>query len=322
MTNESDLKPFENGDILAAATILNNPDDDHAGDGRIIQYDSNLNVKGTLWTKDTTHLVQGLKFDKANNLWAFDSQNYSVIKVAPTGEQIDQINFGDRSFSNVCFCWDALYLGEHLVGDESNNKALEGPRKLGTVLPFMPETQRYGDGNLYRFSYSGDLLETYETETHGGMPGFLGITASTMDEHESKVVYISELGNRIFQYDIINNQQMDDLITYEADSGNMVIAISYAPNGDFYSIKANFGSGFALCKHDLESGEIIDEKILPGPGWASLCLSSDGQHAFLGNFFNGQIGKFSIESGEMIASAETSVERSLAGIAEFNLLVF
>ena len=46
MTNESDLKPFENGDILAAATILNNPDDDHAGDGRIIQYDSNLNVKG------------------------------------------------------------------------------------------------------------------------------------------------------------------------------------------------------------------------------------------------------------------------------------
>ena len=319
MTNESDLKPFENGDILAAATLLNNPDDDHAGDGRIIQYDSNLNVKGTLWTKDTTHLVQGLKFDKANNLWAFDSQNYSVIKVAPTGEQIDQINFGDRSFSNVCFSDSGnLYLGEHLVGDESNNKALEGPRKLGTVLPFLPETQRYGDGNLYKFSSEGDLLETYETETHGGMPGFLGITASTMDAEESKVVYISELGNRIFQYDIINNQQMDDLITYEADSGNMVIAISYAPNGDFYSIKANFGSGFALCKHDLESGEIIDEKILPGPGWASLCLSSDGQHAFLGNFFNGQIGKFSIESGEMIASAETSVERSLAGIAEFN----
>ena len=182
----------------------------------------------------------------------------------------------------------------------------------------MPDTQRYGDGNLYKFSSEGDLLETYQTETHGGMPGFLGITASTMDAEESKVVYISELGNRIFQYDIINNQQMDDLITYEADSGNMVIAISYAPNGDFYSIKANFGSGFALCKHDLESGEIIDEKILPGPGWASLCLSSDGQHAFLGNFFNGQIGKFSIESGEIIASAETSVERSLAGLAEFN----
>ena len=68
------------------------------------------------------------------------------------------------------------------------------------------------------------------------MPGFLGITASAMDADESKVVYISELGNRIFQYDIINKQQMDDFITYEPDSGNMVIAISFAPNGDFLSL--------------------------------------------------------------------------------------
>ena len=319
MTNESDLKAFESGDILVGATILNNADDDHAGDGRIIQYDNDLNLKGTLWTQNTTHLVGGLKFDKDKNLWAFDSQNYSVVKVAPTGEQIDQINFGARSFSNACFNNSGdVFLGEHLVGDESNNKALEGPRKLGTVLPFMPETNRYGDGNLYQFSSDGELKETYETETHGGMPGFLGVTASAFDPDESKIVYISELGNRIFQYDIVNNQQMDDLVTYEPDSGNMVIAISYAPNGDFYSIKANFGSGFALCKHDLENGEIIDEKILPGPGWASLCLSADGKHAFIGNFFNGQIGKFDLISGQMIACVETNVERSLAGIAEFN----
>jgi len=319
MANESDLKAFESGDILVGATILNNADDDHAGDGRIIQYDNDLNLKGTLWTENTTHLVGGLKFDKDKNLWAFDSQNYSVVKVAPTGEQIDQINFGARSFSNACFNNSGdVFLGEHLVGDESNNKALEGPRKLGTVLPFMPETNRYGDGNLYQFSSDGELKETYETETHGGMPGFLGVTASAFDPDESKIVYISELGNRIFQYDIVNNQQMDDLVTYEPDSGNMVIAISYAPNGDFYSIKANFGSGFALCKHDLENGEIIDEKILPGPGWASLCLSSDGNHAFIGNFFNGQIGKFDLISSQMIASVETNVERSLAGIAEFN----
>jgi len=319
MSNESDLKAFESGDILVGATILNNPDDDHAGDGRIIQYDNDLNLKGTLWTKDTTHLVGGLKFDKGSNLWAFDSQNYSILTVAPTGEQIDQIDFGARSFSNACFSNSGdVYLGEHLVGDESNNKALEGPRKMSTVLPFMPDTDRYGDGNLYKFSSDGDLKETFETETHGGMPGFLGVTSSTIAPDESKIVYISELGNQIFQYDIINNQQMDDLITYEPDSGNMVIAISYAPNGDLYSIKANFGSGFALCKHDLENGEIIDEKILPGPGWASLCLSSDGKHAFIGNFFNGQIGKFDLISGQMIASVETNVERSLAGIAEFN----
>ena len=56
------MKTFEEGDILVGATLLNNPDDDHAGPGRIIQFDSDLNHKGTLWTDNTTHLVGGLKF--------------------------------------------------------------------------------------------------------------------------------------------------------------------------------------------------------------------------------------------------------------------
>jgi hypothetical protein len=110
---------------------------------------------------------------------------------------------------------------------------------------------------------------------------------------------------------------MNDLITYEPDSGNMVIAIGFSNTGDFYSIKANFREGFSLCRHDVESGSILDEKMLPGPGWATLCLCEDGMHAILGNFFNGQIAKIDLASGQMIASAETEVERSVAGIAEF-----
>ncbi|MDG2229667.1 MAG: hypothetical protein P8L74_06070 [Gammaproteobacteria bacterium] len=318
MSNESDIKAFENGDVLVAATVLNNADDDHAGDGRIIQFDSELNLKGTLWTENTTHLVGGLKFDQDNNLWAFDSQNYSVVKVSPKGEQINQIDFGARSFSNACFSDSGdIFLGEHLVGDESNNKALEGPRKLRTVLPFMPDTKRYGDGNLYKFSSDGELKETYETLTHGGMPGFLGVTASSMGSDQSKVVYISELGNHIFQYDVIKNEQADDLITYEPESGDLVIAITHSTNGDFYSIKANFRAGFSLCKHDPSSGKISEQFELPGPGWASLCIAMDGKSAYMGNFFNGTMGRFNLTNGEMIASAETNVERSLAGIAQF-----
>ena len=187
------MKAFEEGDILVGATLLNNPDDDHAGPGRIIQFDSDLNLKGTLWTDNTTHLVGGLKFDSNKDLWAFDSQNCSAIKVNASGEQIDQSDFGDRSFSNVNFLDNGeVLLGEHLTGDESNNKALEGPRKLGTVLPFMPGTERYGDGNIYKYSQEGNHIETYETETHGGMPGFLGVTSSAITPDESKIIYISE----------------------------------------------------------------------------------------------------------------------------------
>ena len=318
MSKESNLTTFTEGDVFVGATILNNPDDDHAGDGRIIQFDENLNQKGILWTQDTTHLVQGLKFDPEQNLWAFDSQNNSVIKVDNNGNQLSKTDFGKRSYSNVSFASDGtLFLGEHLVGDESNNKALEGPRKLETVLPFMPGTEKYGDGNIYKFTEDGELLDTFETETHGGMPGFLGVTASTISPDNAKIIYISELGNRIFQFDLMNRKQMDDLLTYAPDSGDMVIAISYAPNGDLYSIKANFRAGFSLCRHDVETGEIITTMDLPGPGWAALTLSKDGESAYIVNFFNGLLGKFNLSSGEMTTSAETRVERSLAGVAEY-----
>ena len=154
------MKAYEQGDILVGATLLNNPEDDHAGPGRIIQYDSDLNLKGVLWTENTTHLVGGLKFDSNKDLWAFDSQNCSAIKVSSSGEQIEQADFGDRSFSNVNFLNNGeVLLGEHLTGDESNNKALEGPRKLGTVLPFMPGTERYGDGTIYKYSKDGIILK-------------------------------------------------------------------------------------------------------------------------------------------------------------------
>ena len=318
MSEESNLTKFVEGDVFAGATVLNNPDDDHAGDGRVIQFDENLNQKGILWTRDTTHLVGGLKFDPKQILWAFDSQNYSVIRVDNNGDQLPKSDFGQRSYSNVSFANDGiLYLGEHLVGDESNNKALEGPRKLETVLPFMPGTEKYGDGNIYKFTRECELLDTFETETHGGMPGFLGVTASTISPDNSKIIYISELGNRIFQFDLINLKQMDDLLTYSPESGDMVIAISYAPNGNLYSIKANFRLGFSLCLHDAETGEISTTMDLPGPGWAALTLSKDQVSAYIGNFFNGLLGKFNLSSGEMIASAETKVERSLAGVAEY-----
>ena len=318
MSEESNLTKFIEGDVFVGATVLNNPDDDHAGDGRVIQFDENLNQKGILWTRDTTHLVGGLKFDPKQILWAFDSQNYSVIRVDNNGDQLPKSDFGQRSYSNVSFANDGiLYLGEHLVGDESNNKALEGPRKLETVLPFMPGTEKYGDGNIYKFTRECELLDTFETETHGGMPGFLGVTSSTISPDNSKIIYISELGNRIFQFDLINLKQMDDLLTYSPESGDMVIAISYAPNGNLYSIKANFRLGFSLCLHDAETGEISTTMDLPGPGWAALTLSKDQESAYIGNFFTGLLGKFNLSSGEMIASAETNVERSLAGVAEY-----
>ncbi len=106
MTEESTIQPFAADDILVGCTLLNNPDDDHAGDGRIIQYDSDLNEKGVLWTEGTTHLIGGLRFGPDGTLWAFDSASYSVINVDTNGNQTTIAGFPDKSFSNICFAPD------------------------------------------------------------------------------------------------------------------------------------------------------------------------------------------------------------------------
>ena len=42
----------------------------HAGTGRILQYDNDLNLKGVLWVEGTTHKIGGLNFAPDGVLWA------------------------------------------------------------------------------------------------------------------------------------------------------------------------------------------------------------------------------------------------------------
>jgi len=315
MTKESTIQPFVKGDVFAGVTLLNNPDDDHAGDGRIIQYDADLNEKGVLWTQGTTHLVGGLKFGPDGNLWAFDSMAFAVIRVSPEGKQLPAIKFADKSFSNVCFLPDGnLIFGEHLVGNEIK---LPPDRPLKTTLPFMPGTERFGDGHVFKFTMDGELLQEFNTETHGGMPGFLGCTSTTLLPDGKTLVYNSELGNRVFRYDLEADRQLPDLITYTPESGDMVISSALYQGDKLLHIKANFRKGFVLQILDLDGNEIRTYEMPPPPGWAGLGTSIEDNMAFVGNFFTGSFMKFNLETGEPVATADTGVQRSLAGIAQY-----
>ncbi len=195
MTNESTMQPFARGDIFAGATLLNRQDDDHAGDGRIFQFDSNLREKGILWTQGTTHLVGGLAFGPDGTLWAFDSNSFTVIRVSPQGKQLPRIRFAERAFSNINFARDGtIYLGEHLVG---NTVRTRPGHPLGTTLPKLPGTDRFGDGHLYQFTQDGKLLKEFATPVHGGMPGFLGLTGAALRADGKTTLYVSELSDSV-----------------------------------------------------------------------------------------------------------------------------
>ena len=314
MPNVSTLKPFARGDILVGATVLNRADDDHAGDGRIIQYDSNLQEKGVLWTEGTTHLIGGLSFAPDGTLWAFDSNSFTVLRVSPQGKQLPTIKFADRAFSNVNFAKDGtIYLGEHLVG---NTVRMRPGTTLGTTLPKLPGTDRFGDGRLCHFTQAGKLLKEYAPPVHGGMPGFLGLTGAALRADGKSILYLSELSDSIRCWDLVNDKPLPNLVAYAPDSGNMAMTVMYTRDGKLLHIRANFKAGFFL-EVLSETGEVLREFLLPGPGWAAVGQSSEKDMTLLGNFFTGTVAKFSLATSEIVAKAETSVQRSLAGMAQY-----
>lgn len=310
MTRESTLKPFARGDIFAAATLLNDPNDDHAGPGRIIQYDSELGEKGVLWTEGTTHLVGGLKFGPDGNLWAFDSNAHCVLRISPDGNQMPEIKFADRSFSNCNFAPDGTVLmGEHLVGSESRFP-------LGTTLSHVPGTEVFGYGHVWRFKLDGEQVAEYETETTGGMTGFLGCTTSSLAADGKTLVYCSETGQKVFQYDVEAGQQLPELVSFTPESRQMVLVATHRPDGTLLMIKAVSREEFVMV-HLSADGDELRTYELPGPGWATIAPSLDSDVILLSNFFTGTVAKFDLGSGEMLAKVDVGVQRSLAGIAQY-----
>lgn len=306
---ESTMVPFAPGDILLGATDLNNPADDHAGDGRIFQYDKNFHLKGVLYTTGTTHLVKGLTFGPDGLLWAFDSAEHAVIFVDPkTGKQVaNKHTFPPKPWSSAFFDKAGnTYLHEHL------NSSWEAvPEKYRILMRKVPGTERAGDGKVYKFSPDDKLLETYNTETSTSFAGFLGVTSCVMHPSEKYLIYTTETSKRLMRYDIVNNKQMPDLMVLPQEAREFMFCIGMCQDG---TIAVTRG---AKWEHIDMEGKVLRTYPLEGPGWASIRESNDAQHVFVTSFFNGTCIKVNKASGEIVGQCQVPAQRSLAGVAEY-----
>ena len=304
------FESFTRGDVFAAATLLNDASDDHAGQGRIIQYDASLQQKAVLTTPLTTHLITGLKFDAHGRLWAFDSQAFVIFTVDGRGH-IEPRRFDQRPFSNVNFLADGgVLLGEHLVGSTMKP---EIAARMGTKLPHMPGTERFGDGHVFRYAADGKRVKEYATATHGGMGGFLGVTMSALSPDESTLYYVSETGPRLMRYDLKNDRQLPDLVSYPEGQREMFFGVAFARDG---SLLVSRGARIDVL--DPADGKVRRSYPLEGGfGWATITPSADGRSILAGNFFSGELIRIDADSGAKLASTNVGVAKSLAGIAEY-----
>jgi sugar lactone lactonase YvrE len=301
----STLQPFVPGDVFVGATQLNSPTDDHAGLGRIIQFDAKLNEKGVLWVEGTTHLIYGLNFAPDGTLWAQDPWAWTTVRVEPSGRQLPNLQFDMRAFSKVHFMADGtLLFTESLDGDHQ-------PEPLTTRHRPLPGHRTHlGDGDLWRYTPDGELVEVCEPEVHGGMSGSMGVTHSVLSPDESRLLYVSETGPRLMQFDLANGRQLTDLRRgTEGDRTMMHFDLSLTPDGTLMVCMGNRVDALT------QDGVWLRTYRLPGFGW-SIIDARCGTHAYVGNWFSGELLKLDLQSGEVVAQTIVA-EKCMAGVAQY-----
>lgn len=310
MLKTSTMKPFEKGDIFLGCSYLDDPNDDHKGEGRILQFDKNWVPKGTLYTEGTRYLILGCIFAPDGTLWAFDSQGYTVIRVSPDGTQQDNWHPG-RGYGSVGWDNDGNhYFGEYFIGDQIWQ---------GTTCDTQPDGT-LGAGDIYKYDANLNLLQTFTADNAPEFTGFKGVTHMSMHPSKQYVTYTAETSRRLMRYDIVNGQQMDDLDGYpDADPKDQsdkrwFIAPTYMADGRLLCTAAD-----GLRIYD-EHGTLSKTFELPGYGWAQCCPDADPNYALAANIWNGLAARVNLTTGKVeqtVDSGFTAPFRSLAGIAAF-----
>lgn len=305
---KSTATPWAKGDIVVAATIMDDPTDDHAGTGRLLQYDADLNLKGALYITQTRHKLSGLTFAPDGTLFGFAPLNHAVIEIDPSARERPLFNFADRAFSNVTFAQDgSMLFGEHLVGTKTESQY------VSTKLPLMKGSNKVGDGHIFRFDADRKLVAEYPTAVHGGMEGYHGVTSTVLTDNDTRVIYISETGNRIMQYDLANRRQLPDLAVFGEDSDvRMVLWMTRMPDGALLVV-----TGAQLLLVDPGTGAIRRTYDMDSFGWAAATPSIDGAAILTGNFMDGDVAKVRVSDGAVVARANIGEKRSLSGIAQY-----
>lgn len=309
MTKVSTMKPFAPGDIFLGCTYLCDPKDDHAGEGRILQFDRNFVPKGTLYTEGTTHLVINLSFAPDGVLWAFDPFARAVVRVGPDGRQLPRHDFGQRGWGSAVFGPDgSVYLCEYLKGTKPYQ---------GGVMRLLEGTDVVGYGRIQKRTRDLAVVTEYDNETAPSLTGFHGVTHSAMHPSGKLVTYITDLSNRVMRFDVAAGRQLPDLVTYEPGEGltrKWTTGVAYLADGTLLLLRGSF--------IDLidESGKSLRTVPLDEYGYAMIRTCRDQRYCLVTNIFTGVMSKVDLAESRIAGQIDTGLAkpaRSLAGVAEF-----
>ena len=284
------LSPFAPGDLFLTASTLDESARFPTGMGKILQVASDWTPKATF---ETGHrgLISSLCLDTAGNLHALDPQARTITTIGPDGQPKPMFEaLKPRAYGSMIALTDGNFLiGEHMVGQ----------------IPGFS-----GDGKVYRVDASGTTLATYNTETNGGMGGFLGVTHMAGSTDGKTLFHTSETGAHIYAHDLESDKRLGAVYTRQ-DPPPMVFGIAGLPGGTLLVAGGNGIREIAPGK-----GEVRSYAVPEGRGWAVPVVRSGGNEFWALDFFGGKVARIETTSGKVIDVKELGLAKCLTGIAE------
>ncbi len=283
------LQAFAPGDIFVTGSDLDEAARFPTGMGKILQYDRNWALKGTL---ETGHkgLISSLIIDATGTLHALDPQAQAHISVGRDGQP-----------SPMFGALPALRLGSMIALPDG--EYLVGEHMVGEIPGFS------GKGHVYRIDADGRVRAEYATETNGGMGGFLGVTHMALSPDGQMLYHSSETGAHVYAHDLVGNRRLGAVFT-RTDPPPLVFGIACLADGTLL-----VACGTAV-RRVLPGGETSRTYGLPeGRGWAVPIVRNSSQFWAL-DFFGGRVATVDIVTGETLAVKDLGLAKCLTGLAE------
>ena len=282
------LKPFAPGDIFVTASTLVESARFPTGLGKVLQFDAAWQPKASFETGHTG-LISALALDLSGNLHALDPQARKITSVGPDGTEIAHFaKLPSRAYGSVIVLADGNFLfGEHMVGQNPGFS---------------------GEGMVYRVAADGAVLATYDTETNGGMGGFLGVTHMALSADGKTLFHTSETGPHVYAHDLASDKRLGAVYTRQ-DPPPLVFGLAVMADGDLM-----LACGNELRRIDPHSGSVRSVVMPEGRGWAVAVAR--GEQLWVLDFFGGRVALLDGRSGELAALHELGLAKCLTGIAE------
>jgi hypothetical protein len=289
---------FLTGDILvAASSVPENVDLRNLhGPGRVLHLDAQFNLKRTLATQ-TDGLVIGLAVDPlSGDLFAADARARTVVRFEATGSAEPQsLTLPPYKFGSLAFKPDGqLVLGVHnLLGKDSD-----------------------ADPDLLWCNTPGtDRLSSWPVEFDGGKLEFHRVSFLSLDPLGERLLYASENGRRILQFDLAMHRQRKDFLELADNDPRGTFGLDQLPDG-----RVLMATGLGASLFSPRGKELLRYPIDERRGWSRVALSNDNRSFFVNNFLEGIIERRRIDNGKLVRRHDVQHRHSLCGIVEYPII--